>query len=327
MSETYEAADGITGIDTGMAGLQRVTSAYLVKAEEPSLVETGPGSTAAVVRASLAQLGIGPNDLAHIVVTHIHLDHAGGAGDLSEAFPKATIWVHGRGAAHLADPERLVASTIRTYGEDRARALFGDTRPVPADRIRSAEHETDIPLGKTRALRVLHTPGHASHHLALQDSQTGALFTGDAVGVHLPALTALRAAAPPPEFDMELALGSIATISERARDTLLFSHFGPAADAESVCALAAQRIRESADLVRLVLQRTQDIDEIAAELRSLAGRDERDLSPEDAAALDISGDLRLNALGLVRYWTKRDERNQADSSAANRSAASNAPES
>jgi glyoxylase-like metal-dependent hydrolase (beta-lactamase superfamily II) len=310
---TFTAADGISGIDTQMAGKARVTSAYLVAAKEPLLVETGPARSAPDVRDALTGLGVEAADLAHIVVTHIHLDHAGGAGDFAEAFPRATIWVHERGAAHLADPVRLVASTARTYGADRAHELFGDTKPVPGDRLALAGDNSDIDLGDRR-LRILHTPGHASHHLALQDSLSGSIFTGDAVGVHLPGETAFRPAAPPPEFDMELAINSIETIAERSRGAMLFSHFGPAAETDALCALAVQRIREAAETVRLTLERTEDIEAIEQALRKLTADEEADLSASDLAALEISGNMRLNALGLARYWKKRSERDQAESS-------------
>src|SRR5205823_9088913 len=122
---TFEAAPGITGVDTMMAGRPVATSAYLIHAAEPALVETGPTTSVEAVTAGLSSLGLGPDDLAHIVVTHIHLDHAGGVGRLAAAFPAATIWVHERGAPHLADPAKLVASAARVYGEERMSELFG----------------------------------------------------------------------------------------------------------------------------------------------------------------------------------------------------------
>jgi len=307
-----EVARGITAIDTRMAGRSLVTSAYLVRAEEPVLIETGPSTSAEAVRRGLGELGVGPGDLPHIVVTHIHLDHAGGAGTLARAFPAATIWVHERGAPHLADPTRLVASTARVYGEERMRALFGDVEPVPADRIRALADGDRLRLGG-RALEVLHTPGHASHHLALQDDATGSVFVGDALGVHLPDVRVLRPATPPPEFDLELAVESVGRIRSRARGALLLSHFGPAEEVEALCDLAVHRMRAWAAEVRDALDRTEDLDEITRLLERLAADDLRtDLGEPPDPRLDLEryeilAGARINASGLVRYWRKRAE--------------------
>src|SRR5881397_4062648 len=122
-----------------MAGRTIVTSAYLVHARERQLVETGPTTSVEAVTAGLASLGLGPQDLAHVVVTHIHLDHAGGVGTLARAYPRAAIWVHQRGAPHLVDPTRLVSSVQRVYGAERARAFFGGVEPTPADRLRAVD--------------------------------------------------------------------------------------------------------------------------------------------------------------------------------------------
>ena len=176
-----------------MAGRSRLTSAYLLEGSEPTLVETGPTTSVEAVTTGLRSLGLQPNDLAHIVVTHIHLDHAGGVGRLSQGFPRARVWVHERGAPHLADPTKLVASAARVYGEEQMRSLFGPVDPVPADRLRSVSDGDRISLG-TRSLEVMYTPGHASHHVALVDSASGAVFTGDALGIHLPDASVLRPA-------------------------------------------------------------------------------------------------------------------------------------
>src|SRR5919108_4474333 len=127
---TVDVADGITAIDTFMGGYARYTAAYLLDASEPLLVETGPTTSVEPVASALKALGVEPDELAHVVVTHIHLDHAGGVGGIARRFPAARIWVHERGAPHLADPERLVASAARIYGAEQMEALFGPVEPV-----------------------------------------------------------------------------------------------------------------------------------------------------------------------------------------------------
>ena len=178
---TFEVAPGVTAIDTFMGGRERYTAAYLLTASQPTLVETGPGTSVEPVARALETLGIEPDALAHIVLTHIHLDHAGGVGSLAGRFPNATVWVHERGARHLADPSRLVSSATRVYGEERMASLFGPVEPVPAERLRVLGDDEELNIGG-RSLTALDTPGHASHHLALVDSSTGVVFTGDALG-------------------------------------------------------------------------------------------------------------------------------------------------
>jgi glyoxylase-like metal-dependent hydrolase (beta-lactamase superfamily II) len=310
MAQTYQAASGITGIDTQMAGKPSVTSGYLLHGDQPALVETGPTTSEEAVASGLRSLGLGTDDLAHIVVTHIHLDHAGGVGRLSRRFPLATIWVHERGAPHLADPGALVASATRVYGEERLSRLFGPVDPTPSDRIRSVREGDEIRLGG-RILDVLYTPGHASHHVALIDSLSGALFTGDALGIHLPADRVLRPATPPPDVDVELGLQSIDRIRQRARSVLLFSHFGPVTEIEELCSIAASRLRKWSDIVRDALQETDDLDRIAALLDRRTASEFEGVTPVDPSRYDVLSDMKMNAAGLARYWRRRQERERA----------------
>lgn len=304
-----EIEPGLVAIDTLYGGRERYTAAYLLAAEEPAIVETGPTTSAEPVTRGLERLGIGPSDLAHVVVTHIHLDHAGGVGEIARRFPRATIWVHERGAPHLEDPSRLVASATRLYGPERMAALFGPVVPVPAERIRPLADGDRIDLGG-RVLEALHTPGHASHHVALVDGATGAVFTGDALGIHLPDLPVLRPATPPPDFDLERSLESIERIRSRARGSfVLFSHFGPVREVERICDLAARRTRAWTETVREALRRTDDVEEIVALLEAEA---RRDVATGAEAELDLDrfellSGVRMNALGIIRYWRKRAE--------------------
>jgi glyoxylase-like metal-dependent hydrolase (beta-lactamase superfamily II) len=306
---TFEVAPGLTAIDTFYGGRERTTAAYLLAGGEPAIVETGPTTSAEPVVAGLARLGIGPKDLAHIVVTHIHLDHAGGVGRLASLFPGATIWVHERGAPHLADPTKLVASATRLYGDALMASLFGSVEPVPGQRLRPLADGDRIGLGG-RALDVLATPGHASHHVALVDSATGAVFTGDALGIHVPDVKALRPATPPPEFDVELTVDSIERIRARARGgVVLFSHFGPVTEVDRICDLAAKRTRAWAEVVRSALRTTEDLDEIVTLLEAEAERDVETgaQAPIDLQRFEMLSSIRMNAMGIVRYWKKRGE--------------------
>jgi glyoxylase-like metal-dependent hydrolase (beta-lactamase superfamily II) len=197
------------------------------------------------------------------------------------------------------------------------RSLFGPVDPVPRDRLRALGDGQRIDLGG-RQLLVDHTPGHASHQVALTDSVTGAVFTGDALGVHVPDFPVLRPATPPPDVDVEAGVASIERIRARARSVLLFAHFGPIADVDRICDLAIARLRGWAEAVRDELRRTEDPEEIAARLAQEARRDietgaETDL---DLDALEnrlrLLSSVRMNALGLIRYWQKRAEREREE---------------
>jgi glyoxylase-like metal-dependent hydrolase (beta-lactamase superfamily II) len=310
MVPTFLAVDGVQAIDTLMCGRERATSAYLVEAAEPALVETGPTTSLASVLEGLRQLGVGRNDLAHVVVTHIHLDHAGGAGALAPHFPQATIWVHERGAPHLADPGRLVQSAIRVYGEERLREMFGSVDPVPAERLRAVTDGDRIDLGD-RSLEVVYTPGHAGHHVCLVDAATRGIFVGDALGVFLPDVKILRPASPPPEFDLELAIASIERIRSFDPSVILFSHFGPAPEVEHLTALAVRRLRKWTDVVDRAMQESDDLGhvverlraETAAELGAAEGRGAEDLQDR----YELLSSYEMNARGLMRYLAKRGE--------------------
>ena len=309
----FEVAPGISAIDTFYAGRERYTAAYLLSAREPAIVETGPTTSVGPVTAGLERLGVGPRDLAHVVVTHIHLDHAGGVGEICERYPNATVWVHERGARHLADPTRLLASAAMIYGHDRMTELFGPVLPVPAQRIRAVADGDVVDLGD-RTLVAAATPGHAKHHLALLDSATGAVFTGDALGIHPPDVPVLRPATPPPDYDLELALGSIERIRSLAGDLVLFSHFGAVHEIDRICQLAARRFRSWTDAVRRAMDRTDDLDEIVAALGVEASADLETgaQSTLDLDRLETLSSVRMNAMGIIGYWRRR-EREAAES--------------
>lgn len=306
---TFDVADGITAIDTFMGGRDRYTAAYLVAADELALVETGPGTSVEPVTRALEHLGVASGALAHIVLTHIHLDHAGGVGGLAARFPNAIVWVHERGARHLADPSRLVASAGRIYGPERMATLFGPVEPVPPGRLRVLDDGAELRLGG-RSLLALDTPGHASHHLSLVDSGSGVVFTGDALGIHVPNLPILRPATPPPEFDLELAVASIERIRSSARSSLLFAHFGPIEDVDRTCDLAIRRLRDWTDAVRGAMRATDDLDAIVDVLSREAAREivtgaEAQL---DLDRLETLSSIRMNATGIVRYLNELADR-------------------
>jgi glyoxylase-like metal-dependent hydrolase (beta-lactamase superfamily II) len=226
-------------IDTKLGGMAGVTAAYLLAGERPALIETGARTSAPALRASLAEAGLAADDLAWLVLTHIHLDHCGGTGIVAAAFPRATVVVHRRGARHLAGPGRLVAASAAVYG---ARwSLYGGLDRTAAERIVAAEDGHRVPIGPGRDLVLLETTGHARHHMSVHDEATGTVFAGDAAGARL-AGGGLHPTMPPPDVDLDAAERSVARLAALAPERLLLPHFGPVPDPAADLALAAEQL-------------------------------------------------------------------------------------
>jgi glyoxylase-like metal-dependent hydrolase (beta-lactamase superfamily II) len=253
-------------IDTRMAGYQGITAGYLIRSSRPCLVETGTSTSAPVVRAALAALGIEAADLATVVVTHIHLDHAGGAGDIAAMYPAAEVVVHEKGARHLADPARLMASARMVYG-DALDVLFGELSPVPAARLRTLDDIGLVDLGDGRRLDSHYSPGHAKHHVGLLDSASGDLYVGDAAGVYVPESGDLRPATPPPDFDLDTALASIGRFAGLGPARLLFSHYGPVSDVAATLERSAEEISVWVSETRAARSAGMDLDHAVEAVR------------------------------------------------------------
>jgi glyoxylase-like metal-dependent hydrolase (beta-lactamase superfamily II) len=292
-------------IDTRMAGYSSITAGYLILGDRPCLVETGTSTSAPVVRDALTSLGVGPGDLATVVVTHIHLDHAGGVGDIAGFYPDAEIVVHEKGARHLADPSRLMASARMVWG-DKLDILFGELSPTEALRIRALGDTDTIDLGNGRSLNSHYSPGHARHHVGLIDSGTGDLYVGDAAGVYLPETGDLRPATPPPDFDLRTALDSIALFKALGPQRLLFSHYGPVADVEEILGRSAEELRVWVDLTRQAHTEGMDLDHAAAMVRERTRDRYAALKADEATAeqFELLSGAPSNVAGIL-HWLDR----------------------
>ena len=211
-----------TCLDLRHLDLEGAIAAYVVLGPEPAVIDPGPTPSLEVLREGLGRLGVGARDLRHIVLTHVHLDHAGSTGHLVREFPDATVHVHVDGAPHMVDPERLVASTRRTFGEAHDR-LWGQVLPVPADRIRAWRPGERGPVER---LRALPTPGHIAHHLAYLDEEEGLLFSGDSMGIVLGDGAPTHPPTPPPSVDLRAWERTLDDLAAVAPERFAATHFG-----------------------------------------------------------------------------------------------------
>ncbi|GAA3429288.1 MBL fold metallo-hydrolase [Streptosporangium sandarakinum] len=292
-------------IDTRMAGYSGITAGYLILGDRPCLVETGTSTSAPIVRDALTSLGVGPADLATVVVTHIHLDHAGGVGDIARFYPEAEIVVHEKGARHLADPSRLMSSARMVWG-DKLDTLFGELSPTESSRIRALGDTGTIDLGNGRTLSSHYSPGHAKHHVGLIDSGTGDLYVGDAAGVYLPQTGDLRPATPPPDFDLQTALGSIALFESLAPQRLLFSHYGPVGNVAETLERSAEELRVWVDLTRRAHSEGMDLDHAVAMVRERTRERYAALKDDDGTAeqFELLSGAPSNVAGIL-HWLNR----------------------
>jgi glyoxylase-like metal-dependent hydrolase (beta-lactamase superfamily II) len=278
-------------LDLRHLGRERVIGSYLLPGDEPALVDCGPASCADALRDALAGHGLRVGDLRHLLLTHIHLDHAGAAGTLVREHPGLTVHVSEIGVPHLVDPTRLERSARRLYGADFDR-LWGELLPVPEENVRVVGERV---LG----LDVFPTPGHASHHVSFVDGE-GTCFAGDAAGVRIAPARFLAPVAPPPDIDVEAWERTLDAMDERRPTRLCLPHFGVVAEPRRHLAEMRERLRTWAERVRDGASEEEFVRAAEEELR--AGSD-----PETAEAYQQAGPFWQSYAGVRRYWDKRGE--------------------
>lgn len=235
-------------IDGFMHGEPERLACYLFDTPERVLIECGPSVSLESLFAALAELGI--DDIATLAVTHIHLDHAGGAGHFAQRFPGARVAVHPAGARHLAEPSRLWSSASRVWGEDNMQSLWGQMEPIDSDRLLLIDEGDRIPLGRGRSIEIMATPGHAKHHVVFYEDESGGAFVGDAVGIAFPHGHLVQPVTPPPDFDPDLVAAQLRRMAERFPAFLGFAHFGPEPESQRMLAEAEARLWQWVEWVR-----------------------------------------------------------------------------
>jgi len=215
-------------IDLKPMGVESFIATYVLKGSKVAIVETEPTSSVKNLLAGLRETGIRTKEIDYVAVSHVHTDHAGGAGTLLRYLPNARLLVHARGAPHLVKPEKLWRQAKQVLGE--IAEMYGEIQPVPEERIITATDGMVIDLGEGMELKVLETLGHASHHLSFYESLGGGIFPGDAAGIYLNKFNIVIPTTPAP-FHLEMALSSLDKLIKMAPKTLYYTHFGQASGA------------------------------------------------------------------------------------------------
>ena len=281
-----------------------IATAVLHGAGGAALIDPGPSSTLPVLRRGLDEAGIRWSDVTAILLTHIHLDHGGACGTLVHDHPHLRVYVHAKGAPHLINPEKILASATRLYG-DRMEALWGECRPVPAEHLVVLAGGERIGAGG-RELEVVYTPGHASHHVSYFNRDSGLAFVGDTAGVRVYPDAPVLAPTPPPDVDVEAWRGSLERIAAWQPDTLFLTHFGPSSRVGDHLSELADRLESDARLVKRSLERPgTDAERIAWYIEEVRPVLRRTAGEVNAQRSELAGRLDLSWMGLARYWRKR----------------------
>lgn len=299
---------GIYLLDTYHQGKTGIIGSYLVphvSGEQFVLIECGSGATLGVLEQAITQAGFDPAALSDVLVTHIHLDHAGAAGALATRFG-ANVYVHEQGAPHLADPSRLWSSASRIYG-NAMQTLWGEMLPVPENQLKSVTDGDSIQVGG-HDIRIIHSPGHAGSHVVYQLGDD--IFTGDAAAIAMgdagDAATLVRPAVPPPEVDLEIWQDTLAKLKAANASRLLLTHFGAITDVEAHLEAVSAENARWADTILEGMQQNEDDDALAARLRAVAAEtyQHAQLDQVTIDRYNMTSNDAMSIMGLTRYWQK-----------------------
>ncbi len=305
MVDIREIAANIYLIDDQLYGIPQWGSVYLIKEDKKALIDTGPSTSAKAVLEGIKKAGVKPGDMDYLVATHIHLDHAGGAGTLCKEMPNAQVVVHPRGARHMADPTKLVAGVLAAMGAEHL-AQEGEVVPIPAERIKSVADNEEIKMSDGQVLKFMDAPGHAPHELCIYETRNKSVFTGDAAGVSVNGNSILFPACQPPNFDMELYLATLDRVAGLQPARLCFSHFGESpriqADLDTLRAKLRAWVGIAAQCVKKGKNR-EIASRIMSQVRQEAAPVQRDNPPLYEHL--VKSNLPLNISGFVKYYLEK----------------------
>jgi glyoxylase-like metal-dependent hydrolase (beta-lactamase superfamily II) len=296
-----------TVLDTNWLGRARSIGAVLLESDgHRAIIDPGPASALPTLLKLLDSRGIGVSDLNAILLTHIHLDHAGATGALIKENPNLEVYVHKAGMLHMADPSKLLASAERLWPGE-LQHLFGETLPVPFGNLRMLKGGETLALG-SRKLEVVYTPGHASHHVSYFDASDETAFVGDTTGFHIEGEPFAVPLAPPPDIDLEIWSASLDAIAARAPSRLFLTHFGYSDNPAAHLAEYRRNLQRWSALAADVMRSTPDQSAALEKFVATASAEiTQRLSPAEAEHYIFNCGLNLSWLGLARYHRKRAE--------------------
>ena len=296
-------------IDLNFRGSPRVIAAAILPGHDGvTLVDPGPTSCLPALEAGLKDRGLALRDVRTLLLTHIHLDHAGAAGTIVERVPRARVYVHERGAPHMIDPGRLLASATRLYG-DRMDSLWGAFLPVPASQVTVLAGGERLEFGGS-TIHVAYTPGHAKHHVSYLDERDGMAYVGDTAGVRVSG-DYLFAPTPPPDIDIEAWQDSLSRIDAWQPVSLFLTHFGPVTPARAHLARFRTIVANVAETSRQMIETGGTDEELAKRFVDQMRQDVRKSLPEhEARAAELAAPFDLLWQGLSWYWQKKRDRRQ-----------------
>jgi glyoxylase-like metal-dependent hydrolase (beta-lactamase superfamily II) len=302
---------GITAVDAEYLYPGHAAAHIIEDSGRAAFVDVGTNSSVPYLLAALDELGIAPRAVDYLLLTHVHLDHAGGAGRLMRALPNALALLHPRGAPHMIDPERLIAGAKAVYGEEAFRRLYGELLPIEAARVRTVADGERIRLG-SRPLELIHTPGHAQHHYAVVDAGHESLFSGDTFGISYRALDTAKGAfiipsTVPTQFDPGQHLASIERMLEYRPESIYLMHFSRVTGIARLAGLLREQIPALAHIARAHAGDADPAAGIRADMLALwLALARREGSALSASELEraFAGDLELNTQGLIAWLAR-----------------------
>ena len=298
-------APGLSWIDLKFRGsLHVIATAVVSDSAGVALIDPGPASCLETLELGLNAQGMRFSDVTHILLTHVHLDHAGATGTLVHQYPRLKVFVHERGTPHLIDPTKLVESATRLYG-DQMEQLWGEVAAVPASNIVTLGATSERVDAAGRTFDVAYTPGHASHHVSFFDASSGVAFVGDAAGIRIHG-TYVRPPTPPPNIDVELWKETAERIDAWGPQTMFLTHFGPSGDVRNHLQSLIENLTSAAEWVRRSLLEPGTDDEKAGRYAEYLARElNRHLTGDQIPPHRVGAPFEVSWQGLARYWRKK----------------------
>jgi len=308
LDDVYEIAENIYAIDNCLYSIPGLSSVYLINEEKKALIDIGPATSVNAVLDGIKKFGIRPEDVDYIILTHIHLDHAGGVGVLIESMPRAQVIVHYRGARHMVNPEKLIKGAVEAHGYEFVKRRDGFPVPIEEKRVTAVHDGDELRLSENQLLKFIDAPGHAPHSLCIHESRGNGAFTGDSAGLYLPEYDILVRSSPQPGFDEVQFVDTLKRLMEMNLSRIYFAHRGTSSRVQELAELAIKKLQIWSDMTTEAI-RENGLDGLA---ERLVARHCTELEPvrETGKVLYqylVEVSIPTSAAGMVMYHLKKHE--------------------